>query len=364
MIHIVLGTKAQLIKMAPIMKRLRDRGIAYNYISTGQHRDTVEEIHQNFGIKGPDMVLYDGKDITKVPQMLVWAARILWQVLLKRGEIFGHDRQGIVLVHGDTFSTLLGALMGKILGLKVGHVESGLRSFNLWQPFPEEITRLLTFVLSDVYFCPGSWALENLQRFRGEKVNTQQNTMVDAMREALKTKRAPSQTDTAPEAYCIATIHRYENIFQHDSLQRIVDTIELIAKSHRVRFILHKPTQQNLIKFGMLERLRENPHIELLPRLGYFAFMNLLQDAQFVISDGGSNQEECSYLGIPVLLLRDVTERKEGLGENIVISHYNKAIITDFIANIAKYRKAPSIDSLGSPTEIIVEHCLKYVGKS
>jgi UDP-N-acetylglucosamine 2-epimerase (non-hydrolysing) len=92
--------------------------------------------------------------------------------------------------------------------------------------------------------------------------------------------------------------------------------------------------------------------------------MNLLQDAQFVISDGGSNQEECSYLGIPVLLLRDVTERKEGLGENIVISHYNKAIITDFIANIAKYRKAPSIDSLGSPTEIIVEHCLKYVGKS
>ena len=149
MIHIIIGTKAQLIKMAPVMKLLEQQGIEYNYISTGQHRETMDDILANFGIKLPDQITYTGKDITSVIQMFTWSVRNIVHTLQNKHAIFRNDTNGIVLVHGDTFSTLLGALMGKIAGLKVGHIESGLRSFNLFHPFTEEITRILTFRLSD-----------------------------------------------------------------------------------------------------------------------------------------------------------------------------------------------------------------------
>ena len=145
MIHIVLGTKAQLIKMVPIMVRLTEQNVPYNFISTGQHRATMKEMLGEFGLKQPDVVLYDGPDIVSLPKMLLWMLRILWRCVFSRRRIFGEQPTGMVLVHGDTFSTLLGALMGRLAGLRVGHVESGLRSFNLLHPFPEELTRVLTF---------------------------------------------------------------------------------------------------------------------------------------------------------------------------------------------------------------------------
>ena len=159
MIHIVLGTKAQLVKMAPVMVRLRDRDIPYRFVHTGQHQATMSEMLDEFGLKHPDVVLHRGRDVVSLPQMAVWTAGILWKCLTRRREIFGEPARGIVLVHGDTLSTLLGALMGKVARLRVGHVESGLRSFRLFDPFPEEIIRLLTFRLSDSLYCPGSWAL-------------------------------------------------------------------------------------------------------------------------------------------------------------------------------------------------------------
>ena len=142
-IHIVLGTKAQLVKMAPVMVRLTERGIPYRFIHTGQHQATMSEMLEEFELEQPDVVLYSGRDIVSLPQMALWLLRILFQCLVSRKRVFGEDARGIVLVHGDTFSTLLGALMGRVARLRVGHVESGLRSFDVFHPFPEEITRLL-----------------------------------------------------------------------------------------------------------------------------------------------------------------------------------------------------------------------------
>jgi len=101
MIYVVLGTKAQLIKMAPVMQALRAAGLPYRFISTGQHRETMDDLLANFGLPGPDYRLYEGRDITSVPAMAVWALRILWRTLKRRREIFGGDARGIVLVHGD-----------------------------------------------------------------------------------------------------------------------------------------------------------------------------------------------------------------------------------------------------------------------
>lgn len=358
MIHLVIGTKAQLIKMAPVMCALRDADIPYRYISTGQHHDTMEDILGNFGLKGPDITLYSGPDITSIPKILVWALRILWCTLTDRKRIFANDSNGIVLVHGDTFSTLLGALMAKVAGLKVGHVESGLRSHNLLHPFPEEISRLITFKLSDYYFCPGSWAVENLKNYTGKKINLGSNTLIDAL--SLATAKVSFiDVDIPIQPYAIVTLHRFENIFSRDVLTRLVQIVSDIADSKKILFILHKPTLKNLKQYGLYDTLARHPNIELRNRYDYFRFIKLIDSSDFVISDGGSNQEECYYLGKPILLLRQATERQEGLGENCVLSQYNEAIINYFINNFHKYQRKRVRVSI-TPSQKIVKICQSF----
>lgn len=360
MIHVIIGTKAQLIKMAPILKVLSDNHITYNYITTGQHKETIDDILANFALKKPDYVLYNGKDITSIFQMAIWFIACLFKTLKYKQQIFRGDKQGIVLVHGDTFSTLLGALMGKFAKLKVAHVESGLRSFNLFHPFPEEITRILTFRLADYLFCPGEWAVNNVAAFRGIKINTQINTLYDALKFALPAIDKQSNVDIPVGDYGIVTLHRFENIYRYQALKRVVSIVERISHKKFLLFILHKPTEIKLKQFGFFERLANNPQIEFRPRYSYFQFIKLIRQAQFVVSDGGSNQEECFYLGKPILLLRKATERVEGLSKNCVLSHYNLAVIDEFVNNVAAYhcdfQQLPY-----SPANIIVETCQPFI---
>ena len=359
MIHVIIGTKAQLIKMAPILKIFNERAIDYNYITTGQHRDTIDEILANFNIKQPDYSLYEGKDITSVVQMFFWGLRNIFHTLKHRKTIFRNDRNGIVLVHGDTFSTLLGAVMGKIAGLKVAHVESGLRSFNLLHPFPEEITRILTFRLSDFMFCPGDWAVANLEKYSGEKINTGYNTLLDALQIALPVISHLDDVAIPDKPYGVVTLHRFENIRSHSALLRVIELVEQIAGKRHLVFILHKPTEIKLRKFGFYTRLENNPNIELRERYDYFRFIRLIIDADLVVSDGGSNQEECHYLGKPVILLRMATERHEGLGKNCVLSCYDSSIVSDFTDNLARY-SYERLQPTDSPSAIIVEHCVQF----
>lgn len=359
MIHIVIGTKAQLIKMAPIMRRLRERDICYNYVATGQHQSSMSDIHENFEIRPPDLTLYSGPDITSVASMLVFGARILWRTFRKRATIFRGDQHGIVLVHGDTISTLLGALMGRLVGAKVGHVESGLRSFNLLAPFPEELTRIATFYLSHYYFCPGDWAVNNLRRFRGIKIDTGANTLSDALRYAM-----PVIDSTAPglipnHPYAVVTVHRFENIRSTQSLKKVVDVVLQIADKNKLLLVLHAPTKIRLRRFGYEETLKAHPNITLHPRYDYFDFMRLINRAEFVVSDGGSNQEECHYLGKPLLLLRDVTERHEGLGQNAVLSEFDQNKIKTFLDNYPQLAQPPLKMKI-SPTEKIIDACAEF----
>jgi UDP-N-acetylglucosamine 2-epimerase (non-hydrolysing) len=358
MIHIIIGTKAQLIKMAPVLLALRSEGLPYRFISTGQHRETMDDILDNFGLDGPDYRLYVGADITSIPAMAVWSLRILWQTLTRRREIFGDDRNGIVLVHGDTFSTLLGALMARLAGLKVGHVESGLRSYHLFHPFPEELIRLLTFRLTHYFFCPGPWALSNLVDYPGNKIDTLGNTLADALRFALS---APVMAELViPDMpFAVVTLHRFENIYSRTALERIVGIVERISQTQHLIFILHKPTENKLQGFGLYPRLAELDNVELRQRYDFFRFIRLIESAEFVISDGGSNQEECHYLGKPILLLRKATERREGLGENCLLSSYNQELIDRFVADYRSHSRAPQAQQC-SPSQIIAQTCRQF----
>lgn len=361
MIHVVLGTKAQLVKMAPVMVRLRDRGIPYRFVHTGQHRATMDEMLEEFGLRPPDVVLHRGRDVVSLPQMALWTAKILWQCLTRRHAIFGDERRGIVLVHGDTFSTALGALMGKVAGLRVGHVESGLRSFRLFHPFPEEITRLLTFRLADSLYCPGPWALANVAGYGSERVDTGCNTLSDTLALALEpSRRARRRRDHVPgEPYALASLHRYENVFDRKRFEALLEIVEELAQGVRVLFILHPPTERQIDRLGFRERLEAHPGIELRPRYTYFDFVTLLEGARFVVTDGGSIQEESSYLGLPCLLLRRATERREGLGENVVLSDFDRDVVRRFAASPETWRRPPSVHS-HHPSDVIVDSALRW----
>jgi UDP-N-acetylglucosamine 2-epimerase (non-hydrolysing) len=361
LIHVVLGTKAQLVKMAPILVRLRERRVPFRFIHTGQHRATMDEMLAEFGIAPPDVVLYHGPDVVSPPQMAAWAARLLGRCLTRRQEIFGADRRGIVLVHGDTLSTLLGALMGRAAGLLVGHVEAGLRSFDLLHPFPEELTRLITFRLAHVLYCPGPWAAANVAGLGKQVVDTGANTLVDSLALA---SRASARRDHVPaEPYAIVSLHRYENIFRRERCEALVATIEELARDRLQLFLLHPPTARQLERFGLRARLEADPRIELRPRYTYFDFAALLAGADYVVTDGGSIQEETSYLGVPCLLLRRATERREGLGGSVVLSGYDRGVVRDFARHFAEHRRPP-LERQRSPSDAILDHALGLAGGS
>lgn len=360
MIHVILGTKAQLIKMAPVLRAIRERGGSYRYISTGQHSETMDDILADFQLSGPDYSLYSGRDITSIPAMLGWAFRIVMHVIANRSRVFAGDRGGIVLVHGDTFSTILGALIGRIAGHRVGHVESGLRSFNVFHPFPEELTRIATIRLSDVLFCPGEKAMANVKGQRGVKVDTFENTLRDSVEFALNGRETGEAQPSPPkEPYAIVTLHRFENIFSRTALQRVVDIVLRVAQEHRLLFVLHKPTERKLREYGLFDRICGNANIECRPRYSYFPFLRLVEGAEFVISDGGSNQEECAYMGKPLLLLRMTTEREEGLGANCVLSRYDMTVIDEFVARYASLQGS-KMNTAKSASDIIAHYCMQY----
>lgn len=356
-IYIVLGTKAQLIKMAPIMVELNKNNIPYRFIFTGQHRETIQELLNIFKLKKPDITLHSGKDITKINQMFIWSLKILFNTLVHKRQIFP-NKDGIILVHGDTFSTLLGALMGKIGNQKVGYVEAGLRSFELFNPFPEELIRRVVSGISDIHFCPGDFAMQNSQKYMGVKINTKQNTLLDSLNLALSNKDIKVKYGIPRTKYCIFSIHRFENIFFKKQLSKIVTYINNYQKKIKVLFILHKPTEERLKEFRLYNKLLKYKNVELRSRYDYFSFIKLLNKSEFLVTDGGSNQEECYYLGKPCLLLRKTTERKEGVGQNAILSNFNWEIIQNFIKDYKRYIYKIN-NSFSKPSRIII----KYLNK-
>lgn len=355
MIHIFLGTKAQLVKMAPVMRELDRRAINYNFIHSGQHQETFSDLLRDFDLREPDFVLHEGRDITSIPAMALWLFRILGKYG-PNSDIWRHDRRGIVLVHGDTFSTLAGALLARRCGLKVAHVEAGLRSFNLFHPFPEEITRLAVFRLSDYLFAPGKWAAENLTKVRGEVIDTGANTLLDAIQHFLESPHRENHIPSHP--YALASIHRFENIFRKKNLEWIIERLIEIQKTKPLLFILHPATREKLQKAGLDHRLKE-AGIELRPRYGYLDFISLLNGADFLITDGGSNQEEASYLGIPCLIMRKATEREEGIGENALLSNHDNEVIRWFTQNHQSFAK-PALQQALRPSSLIVDALSNY----
>lgn len=350
MIHIFIGTKAQVIKMAPLMLELKNRSIPYNFIHSGQHHETISDILADFDLPEPDFHIGLKEDVIKKIQVPKWVLACEKATRKKSPVWRGHlSKRDIVLVHGDTLSALLGALAAKRVGVPCAHIESGLRSGNFFHPFPEELVRVATFRLASMLFCPDEKSVSNVARLGKATINTCGNTLIDATRHSIAVNGA-----VRPDQFGVVSIHRYENIFDREQFEWIINQLEIIAADHRLAFIMHPPTEHRLRECGFYERLKKHPNIELHQRYSYTRFVGLLSSARFLITDGGSNQEECSYLGVPCLVMRKATEREEGLGQNAVLSAYDPQVIARFFENIEHYRRPVQIPD-SSPCKIIVD---------
>lgn len=361
MIHFVVGTRAQLFKMAPIMIQCEKQNLDWRWIYTAQHKDTIQNTLDVFGIKKPDYVLFDWNSEAKtMSKVWYWFAKTMLE-LRKGKQILGSyvGKQHIVLTHGDTLTTWWGALLGKLNRCKVMHVESGLRSFNLLKPFPEEINRLITFRLSDYYACPGQWAVDNLKKYKGVKINTQENTQLDVLRFGYENCEK-ADMKLPKTKYVVATIHRYENIFKEKRFEEIIDRVNDISKKYQVLWVQHPATEEQLKKLPMLHaKLQKNTKVTLLPRLEYLQFIKAVKYSEFVITDGGGNQEELYHLGKPTLLFRNETERQEGLGTTAVISRLDPEIISEFVKSYKSHARDYKKPKL-SPSRTIVDEIRNF----
>ena len=355
-IYVVIGTRAQLIKMAPLMSLMQKEDVDYEFIYTAEHRETMEKILKDFGVKDPDLTLYSKLEANTRTTFFRWAIAMTLKALIPK-KIF--PEKGLVLTHGDTPTTPWAAVAGKLAGCKIAHVESGLRSFNIFKPFPEEINRLITIFFSDIYFCPNEWAANNLKKHKGEKVNLGYNTLYDSLKIAIDSNAI---VNSPKEKYVVVSIHRYENIFTKTLEKKIIPLLEKIAELGFILiFVLH-PTTRNVLKkndMRLYKRLENNKRIVLKERYPYFEFIKLLNNSEFVITDGGSNQEELSYMGKPTLLFREVTERVEGLGNNVVISNFDWKKVMKFVENY-KEKQTQFQDVKISPCQIIVNYLKRY----
>jgi len=303
--------------MAPVLREFEQNEIEYRLLFTGQHFVTMQDLLVDFRVATKPTELTTPSESDSLNRIIPWFFRALWRISVSRRALLRSPLggRGLVIIHGDTLSTLIGAIGGRLNRCRVAHVESGLRSFSLREPFPEELTRILVFRLSNIAFCPGEWAAANMQKYRAEIVDTGNNTLLDAVRYALDNNTDPTARDIS-EPYCVVSIHRFENLASEERFRHIVETIVSISRRLKVEVVLHPATRRRIERSESGKLLRSDVNINLRDRMKYTSFIRLLSGARLVLTDGGSNQEELHYLSVPTLLARKRSERLEGLGTN------------------------------------------------
>ena len=362
LLHIILGTKGQFIKMFPLLCSLREKGIPFQFVHTGQHIPIIEKNIQRVGSPVPDVYL-SGKaeDLSSMPEALLWFARTLWAartLTIREGDA--------VITHGDTESTLLALCIAKMFRVPLLHIESGLRSFDIWNPFPEEIIRRIVTRHAAVCYCPTPQDADNLRTTKSEVVITHGNTIRDALQIALALPPNPAVAPLLEKRYVLFLVHRKENLWYRKQCSQVLGVLEeLLRAGHNVEWVLHKNTAHRLKKSGLwhkVEILLQNTALSLWEGFyDYIDFMHMVQHADFVVSDGGGLQEETHYLGIPLMVLRKKTERQWGIGKTAHLVHFDQEKIARFLIQYKEYRHEPLLYESGSPTACIVQHLLQKV---
>jgi UDP-N-acetylglucosamine 2-epimerase (non-hydrolysing) len=313
----VFGTRPEAIKMAPLLKALKkEANYDLTITVTAQHREMLDQVLNLFALEAD----YD-LDIMQERQTL---SGLTSRIITRLDKILKKESPDLLLVHGDTTSTFVGALSSFYQQIKIAHVEAGLRTHNKYSPFPEEMNRQLTGVLADLHFAPTKQAKENLllENVSEEKIFVTGNTVIDALLSVVnKDYRFEDKNlkniNFDNKKIILLTAHRRENLGEPmENIFRAVRDLTEEVKDLEVIFPVHlNPVIRELSK----KMLSDNKNIHLIEPLDYLPFANLMARADLVLTDSGGIQEEAPSLAKPVLVLRDTTERPEAVEAGTVI---------------------------------------------
>lgn len=307
---VLIGTRPEAIKMAPLVGEARRRGLDVSVVATAQHRDLLDPVLRLFGIV-PDHDLGLMRPDQSLSDLTARAIAALDPVVVA-------ERPDWILVQGDTTTAMVGALVGFYHRVRIGHVEAGLRTGDLARPFPEEANRRWIDVVAAAHFAPTASTRDNLLREGTDPgtVHVVGNTVVDALHEVRAMPEPGAGADPVPalasgERLVLVTAHRRESF--GEGMRSIANALaEIAATWPDVRVVYPVHPNPN-VRRPMFERLAGVERVHLVDPLEYGAFVRLLARAHLVVSDSGGVQEEAPSLGVPALVLRDVTERPEAI---------------------------------------------------
>jgi len=336
-IAIVIGTKAELIKTFPVMLELQKQKKDYWFIHTGQH--PLGNICEEFKIKKPDFILSKEPEISTKFWSKINKNSFSWflSMIFKIRRLIKRIKPRYVIYHGDTMSTAAAAIASsKLLNprktWKNIHLEAGLRSGSLFEPFPEEISRQISDRFSDILLAVSDLTEKNLDKYKNEKqIIKVGNTIIDSA--LISYNKAKKMKLKKPRGkYALINIHRHENLNSRERLEKIAEIIRNI----KIKAIwpLHDNTAYFLKKYGLIGEIKKMTNIKITPLVNYPYFIFLLANCKYLITDGGSIQEESLVFKKPCILLRKKTERQEGLSTGI---NFLTRLNVERTKNIIKY---------------------------
>ncbi|WP_414050610.1 non-hydrolyzing UDP-N-acetylglucosamine 2-epimerase [Macrococcus animalis] len=358
----IFGTRPEAIKMAPLVLALKeDPELEPIVVVTAQHREMLDQVLTIFDIT-PDYDL----NIMKAGQTL---SEVTSRVVMGLEEVIKEAEPDMILIHGDTTTTFAGSLAAFYNEVAIGHVEAGLRTFQKYSPFPEEMNRQMTGVLADIHFAPTEEAAQNLinENKPADKIAITGNTAIDALKTTVKDDYVSEILAKADgRKVILLTAHRRENIGQpmhniFSAIRRIVDEFEDIE----VVYPMHKNPKVREIA---AEHLANHDRVQLIEPLDVIDFHNFAARSHFILTDSGGVQEEAPSLGKPVLVLRDTTERPEGVKAGTLklagieeenIYNLTKVLLTDD-ETYQSMSKASNPYGDGETSKRICEHIKHY----
>jgi UDP-N-acetylglucosamine 2-epimerase (non-hydrolysing) len=325
---VIVGTRPEVIKMAPVIEELHRHSARFEtvIVTTAQHREMLAQALDAF-----DLTPHVDLGLMATRQSL---ADFTSRALLALSSCFTELRPDVVLVQGDTTTVLAASLAAHYLGISVGHIEAGLRSGNLRNPFPEELNRRLATTLSDFHFAPTAAARENLrcEGVADDRIFVTGNTIVDALRRIPRRERFDEsrlqQLDWTSGRIALVTVHRRENL--GEPLRNICLALAELAHRYRDLRIVFPVHLNPRVRDVVMSELRNVPRIALLEPLGYADLLEVIRRCTFVMTDSGGIQEECPSLRRAVLILRENTERPE-----VVTSGFGRVVGTECAAVVS-----------------------------
>lgn len=363
-VMVVFGTRPEAIKMAPLVHALQKRPEIETIVTvTAQHREMLDQVLEIFEIT-PDYDLNMMKERQTLVDITTNALTGLYDVIHK-------VQPDIVLVHGDTSTTFVASLAAFYAQKKVGHVEAGLRTWNKYSPFPEEMNRQLTGVIADLHFAPTERAKQNLldENKPDEAIYVTGNTAIDALKTTVRNDYEHDiLTQLGTDRLVLVTAHRRENL--GEPMKQMFRAIKRIVETHDDVQVVYPVHLNPVVRELANEVLGNDPRIHLIEPLDVFDFHNFAARAHLILTDSGGIQEEAPSLGVPVLVLRDTTERPEGIQAGTLKLAGTKeetifSLAHELLTDEEKYRqmaKAANPYGDGRASERIVEAILYEFG--